>query len=159
MQSHARADFDLSNNTIGLPWDAVEQLVSHIILQFQETLYVPERVLALGKGAMVPSRLLAGEGMQVFYEGISSYNEQEQKELCVYQKVHYSGDFNTPSTLIVDDIWDTGNTFRYAKGLWPLATYAALISKKPAEDTFLDYIGMVFPTEMWFNFPWEKDFT
>lgn len=157
MQSHAEASFNLESNQIGLPWSAVEHLVDFIKVQFQDSLYIPERVVALGKGAVVPARLLASEGTLMFYEGIKSYKgEFDQGEINNYQKIPYMPELNRPDTLIVDDLWDTGTTFRYAKRLWPMATYCALISKQPAEDTFLDYIGMIFPTTMWFVMPWER---
>jgi hypoxanthine phosphoribosyltransferase len=137
-----------------LDWNSIQALVRVIRMQFEETFYVPERVLALGSGAVIPTRLLSG-GARLFYEGVCSYKAEEQGRIETFQQCREA--LNDPGTLVVDDLWDTGETFRYAKKLWPEATYAALVSKVDADETFLDYIGLVLPTKSWIIFPWETD--
>lgn len=145
---------------IRLSWEAIETLCWKIRREWQAACYQPNYILALGKGAMIPSRLLAREGVQVFYSGVRSYEEREHASLSVYQCVT-GGDYtgaeflNTPETLIVDDLWDTGATFQYAKGVWPKARTAALLCKCPREETKLDFVGISLPMKTWIQFPWE----
>ncbi len=143
-----------------LPWETIEGLCSIIRHQWGETLYHPKRIVALGRGGMVPARLLAKEDIPVYYEGIRSYDDSDKPgDIDHFQRwIPNDGEFvNDYSTLIVDDVWDQGSTFRYAKGLYPNAAFASLITKVPAEDTFLDYVGLSFPTKAWIKFPWEKN--
>lgn len=147
----------LSSPKIFLGWEAITRLVENIKWQWsrQENYegYQPERIIALGRGAMIPARLLAGDNTTILYMGIRSYKEEEQGELGVYQ---YPPTFKVnEATLIVDDLWDSGETFRYAKKRWPLAKTAALLAKVPTDETCLDYVGLSLPTASWVVFPWE----
>ena len=151
----------ISSRGIIFDWYAVETMVALIKRQWKETLYQPLRVLALGKGAMIPARLLAGEA-PVYYEGVTSYVGEMSGEIEHYQRgpIEYNLSpagvaINDPDTLVVDDLWDTGQTFRWAKQQLPLATFCALMTKIPAEETFLDYFGLSFSTKAWIHFPWE----
>jgi hypoxanthine phosphoribosyltransferase len=162
MQSSPDFELHVTGRGIELPWQTVETCAQAIRDQYHKDMYVPVRILALGKGAMIPARLLAKEKTPVYYVGVHSYIKQEQQQVICTQQFA-DGDYITsadwldePGTLIVDDLWDTGQTFEWAKERWPKAKTAALLSKKPAEETKVDYVGLVLPTASWIIFPWEK---
>lgn len=158
MQSELDFEFHVTSKGIHIPWSCVEACVESIHRQWET--YRPERVLALGKGAMIPARLLAKEKTPIFYTGVRSYEEKEHVNVTCYQQP-CDGDYITdPSflndlgTLIVDDLWDTGATFEWAIERWPRARRAALVSKKEVHG--LTFAGLVLPTSSWIIFPWEK---
>jgi xanthine phosphoribosyltransferase len=158
MQSSPDFELHVTSRGIELPWSTVETCVKEVKRLLNNQMQLPLRILALGKGALVPARLLAKERTPVYYVGVHSYDNQEQRGVNVYQQTGANLDarLNDPGTLIVDDLWDTGQTFEWAKTRWPRAKTAALLSKKPAEETKVDYVGLVLRTASWIIFPWEK---
>ena len=143
-----------------LSWQAVQGLCNRVGKEIEDLAEEgirskPKWVLALGRGAMCMAAMLAPEGTPVFYTGVRSYAGKEKGELDFYQPTmpHLDELFNQPSTLIVDDLWDSGQTFSYAQRRWPEAKTAALLSKK--KEHSLDYVGLVLPTDAWIVFPWE----
>ena len=161
MRSASNFELHVTGRGIELPWGCIEALIQEIKWKWADQenafLYEPKRILALGKGAMIPARLLAKEKTPVYYVGVFSYKGQEQTAIDCHQDIHPLGcltPLNDPETLIVDDLWDTGQTFQWAKERWPKARAAALLSKKPVHG--LDYVGLVLPTESWIILPWEK---
>lgn len=152
-------DYNLSmqikSDGFHLEWSSVVGLANLVRFQLEDSCYFPKVIIALGKGAMVPARLIA-DNRPVFYLGLQSYDDQQQKSIAVTQSIPYdAAALNKDSTLLVDDLWDSGETIRFAKTRWPLARTATLLSKKPVDDTCLDYCGLELPTNSWIHFPWE----
>lgn len=148
-------EMTVTGKHIQLPWNTIEAMCKEIRHQFTKDMWLPKRLLALGRGAMVPSRVLAVEHTPIYFLGIQSYKGQKQHDINCYQDIETcdTAMLNQPNTLIVDDLWDTGQTFEKARDRFPKAKTAALLSKK--KEHGLTYCGLVFPTEAWVVFPWE----
>lgn len=135
-----------------LSWQQADRLAATI----RDRLDAPLNIVALGRGAMVPARLLSTV-QPVFYMGLRSYTGQEKGLITQYQspsEQHLEW-LNAPTTLIVDDLWDSGQTFAFAKNLLPKAKTAALVAK--TSEHSLDYVGQVLTDGSWVVFPWEGD--
>lgn len=145
----------LKSNGWHLGWDSVEKACKGLGQEMFGELYRPDKIIALGRGAVIPARILSAcVGGQIHYLGIKSYEAGQQSDLKVYQDLEAT-DLNRESTLIVDDIWDTGATMRYALQRWPLAATACLVSKEPIGKTLLNFVGVELAGG-WVHFPWER---
>lgn len=145
----------MPSNKLYLSWDDIQADVTKIRTQMQEVGYVPARILALGRGAIVPARLLCAAKTQIFYEGVSSYEGTSQlMEVTAYQQCNHPS-LNQRGTLVIDDLWDTGRTIRWAKMLWPEATYATLGTKSMEAHKALNFCGRYIDPETWVVYPWE----
>jgi xanthine phosphoribosyltransferase len=74
--------------------------------------------------------------------------------LC--QPVHaVSGNWASPRNdlIVIDDICDTGLTFRHIKARFPNAVYAALYAKPQGVD-LCDYHCQLVPQDHWVVMPW-----
>ena len=60
--------------------------------------------------------------------------------------------------LVVDDLVDTGNTFRVVREMLPNAHYATVYAKpqgRPLVDTFITEVSQ----DTWIYFPWDMGFS
>lgn len=137
-------------------WNETFHAIDLIKELMRRSKYKPERVLALGKGGMIPARLLAPEGVPCYYVGVSSYKGERRGELAFNQALPpFMGVvLNLPTTLVVDDLWDSGQTFEWVKNLFPKVTTAALLTKTGEHS--LDYVYRQMYGNPWIVFPWEK---
>lgn len=58
--------------------------------------------------------------------------------------------------LIVDDLVDTGNSFKRLLTIYPNAIYAVLLAK-PAGMPYVDVFAEEVPQDTWVVFPWERE--
>ena len=115
-------------------------------------------LIAVTRGGLVPACLVARDLDIRTIETISiaSYDHQNQGEVSLLKAAAGVGDGS--GCLVVDDLADTGNTFRAIRKILPKATYACLYVKpegKPSADHFVTEYSQDF----WVYFPWEdQDF-
>jgi len=114
-------------------------------------------ILAVTRGGMIPACLVAQEIGVKHIETISieSYSHQDQASDPI---IHYKPDLDNGGQdwLIIDDLSDTGNTFKLIKDMFPKA-HRACVYVKPngadQADTFMQEITQ----ETWIYFPWELE--
>jgi xanthine phosphoribosyltransferase len=91
--------------------------------------------------------------------GVSSYRGEQQvsgakiiKDLNaeVKAKIVNGGE----NMIILDDLVDTGGTFRELRKIWPNALYATIFSKPEGEDV-VDMRFLQAPQNSWIVFPWD----
>ena len=146
--------------TLALSWEQVDNLVALMAQRFHEQKHAFAGILCLGGGAVVPGRMLQAyfPDCRLFYQGLYSYRGHQQGRLHTFQEMRPStlkmlqglGDL----LLLVDDIWDTGATFKYGKQLVPKAVATALVSKD--QQSNLHLVGITVAPTVWVKFPWEK---
>ena len=87
---------------------------------------------------------------------IASYDHQSQSAVNILKAPADCGDGT--GCLVVDDLADTGSTFRAIRKILPQATYACLYVKpqgKPSADYFVTEVSQ----DTWIFLPWEdQDF-
>lgn len=117
-----------------------------------------DRLIAVTRGGMVPACLVARElDIRVIDTvSVQSYDHQAQSEARV---LNMPADIGTgKNCLIVDDLSDTGNTFKALRALLPDATYACLHTK-PAGKPYTDFYASETTQDTWIYLPWEdQDF-
>ena len=90
--------------------------------------------------------------------GMSSYRGESQSEVRIHKQIHpdilakiVNGGENV---MVLDDLVDTGNTYRELRKVFPNALYVAIYSKPQGEDT-VDIRLLQAPQNSWVVFPWD----
>lgn len=115
-------------------------------------------MIAVTRGGLVPACLVAREiGIRVIETiSVASYEHQEQSSSKIVKEAHAAGDGT--GWLVVDDLADTGNTFRALRKVLPNAHFACLYVKPQGAPTADSYVTEV-SQDTWIFLPWEdQDF-
>ena len=112
------------------------------------------RLVAVTRGGLVPAAIVAREldVRLVDTVCVSSYDHKDQGGLKVLKAV----DGNGADTLIVDDLVDTGKTFKLVREMLPKAHFATVYAKpagRPMVDTFITEVSQ----DTWIYFPWDME--
>lgn len=112
------------------------------------------KIVAISRGGLIPAGILAYEldirNSQAI--NISSYDEDKQRadeDIEIFGNV---GEVDE-KTLIVDDLSDTGKTFRILRKIYPQAKYVAVYAKEKGRSV-VDIYACSMPDE-WIVFPWD----
>jgi xanthine phosphoribosyltransferase len=113
-----------------------------------------ERVVAITRGGLVPAAIVSRELEVRLIDTVcvSSYQHQTQGELMVLKGVLEESE----TTLIVDDLVDTGKTARLVREMLPSAHFATIYAKpagRPLVDTFVTEVSQ----DTWIHFPWDLE--
>ncbi|QQG36610.1 MAG: xanthine phosphoribosyltransferase [Micavibrio aeruginosavorus] len=138
-----------------LTWDEVNLHAKSLALKLADK--GPWKgVIAITTGGMVPACIIARHLKIKHIDTlcISSYDDQSQRKTQIIK--HAAGAGNGEGWLVIDDLSDTGNTFRTARELMPKAHYAAIYAK-PAGEAAVDTYIMSVSTDTWIHFPWEEN--
>jgi len=118
-------------------------------------------IIGIGRGGLIPATMLGYKlNKKVLAFGVSTYNNQIQDDkFVIYQQPEIQK--SKSKYLVVDDICDSGNTFRIFKQLYESNSvhtfeYASLFTKDKSSH-MLDYYGFSVPEEIWLVFPWEDN--
>ena len=117
-----------------------------------------DRLIAVTRGGMVPACLVARElDIRVIDTvSVKSYDHQSQTEATILKMPENIG--TGRNCLIIDDLSDTGNTFKALRKSLPDATYACL-HVKPLGKPQTDYFATEVTQDTWIYLPWEdQDF-
>ncbi len=139
-------------------WQEIHCLAKDLSRKLAQSEKTWTRVIAVTRGGMVPACLVARDLDIRTIETISvkSYDHQSQSEAKVLHAPQDIGDGT--GCLIVDDLSDTGNTFKAIRSLYPKATYACL-HVKPDGKPMADYYAEETTQDTWIYLPWEdQDF-
>lgn len=113
-----------------------------------------DKIVAISRGGLIPAGILAYElnirNSQAI--NISSYDEDKQREDEDIEIFGNVGEVDE-KTLIVDDLSDTGKTFRILRKIYPQAKYVAVYAKEKGRSV-VDVFARPMPDE-WIVFPWD----
>ncbi|OIN85717.1 MAG: xanthine phosphoribosyltransferase [Alphaproteobacteria bacterium CG1_02_46_17] len=145
---------------IDLPvtWQEIHVLAKKLSSTLRESGESWSRVIAVTRGGMVPACLVARDLDIRVIETISvkSYDHQSQSAAEVLYAPENLG--TGKGCLIIDDLSDTGNTFKAIRELFPDATLACL-HVKPEGKPFADFYATETTQDTWIYLPWEdQDF-
>ncbi len=113
-----------------------------------------KRIIAVARGGLVPACILAQflNIREISSISLASYEGEKRSELKCLVPPEICID---EQTLFVDDLYDSGNTYRYLKEKYPLAKAVVLFCKNPT--AVLDFPAALKEAEKWLVFPWEFD--
>jgi xanthine phosphoribosyltransferase len=133
-------------------WTDVETQVEALAATIRSGRAPVDRIVGVARGGMIPAVLLAArlgvrrvESVQVIhYDGTRRFAEP-----CVREPLPRAGG---TETLVVDDVLETGGTFRCLRTHLPDSRFAALFAKGDTDVDLL--VGLRVPPERWLVFPW-----
>ena len=113
-------------------------------------------VVAITRGGLVPACIIARElNIRVIDTlCISSYDHQNQRQAEI--KKHASMAEKGDGWLVIDDLADTGNTFRIAREHLPNAHFGCVYAKPAGQDTADSFVTEV-SQDTWIHFPWDME--
>lgn len=116
-----------------------------------------DNIVAISRGGMIPAVMLshALDVRTVYSIGVESYDDDGKQTLPVLKVKHAIGEWNYPTTLVIDDIIDTGKTFDMLQRYIPRANFCALVSKIHHRA----HVGFQEVKGRWVVFPWEAPYT
>ncbi len=115
-------------------------------------------VIGITRGGLVPACIVARELdlRTVDTLGIVSYAHQEQGRAEILKKPEAAIADRGEGWLIVDDLADTGETFKIARELMPQA-HLACVYAKPAGASLVDTFITEVSQDTWIHFPWDLE--
>lgn len=150
------------DNKIFFGWGDVILMEKKLHEKLLDTGVSYDHIVGVTRGGLIPAGLLSQslDINQIDVLGARSYQGTVKRgspsllraESVIIDRLKSKG----PTLLVVDDIVDTGDTFRMIREVLPDATYAALCTKLD-NPGIVDYWGFPMPKEHWIVFPWERD--
>lgn len=138
---------------INLTWDRFKTDTLLLIDRFPQDF---KKIVGVARGGLFPATILA-HSLGIRDMGIinvESYDRNGKQKKPILNLVPKDLNFNNPETLIVDDLVDTGDTFRELRKHFPKAKYAAVYAKSYGIHT-ADFKVQMYDQDVWLNFPWE----
>lgn len=143
-----------------LSWRAVAGDAKKLSRMIQDSAYNPHIVVAIGRGGLVPARILCDymhikdlTTIKVEHWGIAATPDEK-----AVIKFPLNADIKDKKVLLVDDITDTGDTLRvsieYLKGFKPKGIRTAVLLHKTSSDVIPDYYVKKIAKWRWIIFPW-----
>jgi len=113
-------------------------------------------IVAVTRGGMVPACIVAREldVKMVTTFCISSYDHKNQRSAKILRQPDEAGDGT--GWIVIDDLVDSGNTFKVAREVLPQAHYACIYAKPDGAETTDTFITEV-SQDTWIHFPWDLE--
>ncbi len=143
-----------------ISWDEFNERTIQLGNQIKATGKDYKGIITITRGGLVPSAILAhvlGIRMLDIVATIS-YNGQDQSdEVKITNQPELAlKDNKGEGWLLVDDLSDTGKTFKELKKLLPNAT-TTTVYVKPQGKNYVSHFLLEVPQETWIVLPWEHD--
>lgn len=141
-------------------WDDIEDSIFDIAEKIVKDAFVPDAIIAILTGGVIPAKLLADLlGVKTIrYIEIKFYRAVGSTENKPIIKAVYVHDLENKNVLIVDDVADTGETLEAVTNIVamfnPKKIKTATIYIKPWSKKIPDYYSEV--VDKWIIFPWDK---
>ncbi len=115
-------------------WDEIEELVDLLCSQIVKSGYQITDIYGLQRGGLIPAVMVSHKlGIPMTINSIST------------------------TTLIVDDICDSGETFRELFKIYPKSKFACLHFKPHTSHFNPDFSANKFFSDSWIVYPWERE--
>jgi len=122
-------------------------------------------VIGIARGGLIPAVIMARElGIRIVESlAIESYRNYSERgtvaiRKCVHPDIIAVMKDGGKNILIVDDLVDTGTTFKAVRALFPDAFYVTLYSK-PQGASMADESFIQVSQDTWVYLPWDIDWT
>ncbi|MDJ0948012.1 MAG: xanthine phosphoribosyltransferase [Alphaproteobacteria bacterium] len=111
-------------------------------------------VIGVARGGLVPATVIARELdlRMVDTACVSSYEHKTRSDVEILKSPPGDGD----GWLVIDDLVDTGGTFRALREIIPKAHFATVYAK-PAGRPMVDSYVTEVSQDTWIQFPWDTE--
>jgi xanthine phosphoribosyltransferase len=159
MQSDAKVE----GNKWIMSWEEVERCIEALyqdIISHKSRSEDIKAIVGVGKGGIIPAALLWQKFPKASFHVVhmSTYTEEGKKGTPVLLTAVATG-MQGPNVLVVDDICDSGDTFRHLQHYLPGAMYSSMLVRDlpPEKNPFeVDFMGEAVIDGIWVDFPWER---
>ena len=136
---------------INYPWNKIDELVKEVANR--ATSFKPTHIVGITRGGLIPAVMLS-HSFDLPMETLGvSFRDNRATHHTKFKPI------DNARYLIVDDINDSGTTFKVVSDIFRnrRLTFAtsALINKEKSGFN-VDFYGEMFYHDDWINFPWEK---
>lgn len=113
------------------------------------------KIVAVSRGGLLPAGIIAYELDIRNCETINMSSYDNTYERRNDEDIELSANVENvdAQTLIIDDLSDSGRTFRILRGIYPCARYASVYAKAKGRD-LVDIYAKDMPDD-WIVFPWD----
>ena len=138
---------------IYIKWEEFHQDVKNLCKKIQATKKI-DKIVAISRGGLLPAGIIAYETdiRNCHSINIATYVGNEHKELDKFDNLEDVGEVNE-NTLVIDDLSDSGQTFRLLRKVYPNACFATIYAKEKSLNE-VDLYSRVLP-DKWIVFPWD----
>ncbi|QCI15931.1 xanthine phosphoribosyltransferase [Buchnera aphidicola] len=134
-------------------WDMLQIYTKKLAHRLLERINSYNGIIAVSRGGLVPSALLARELNIRFIDTvcIASYNyDCLKKNRKIIKKANSDGE----KIIVVDDLVDTGGTAKIIRNLYPKSYFVTIFAKPMGRLLVDDYI-IDIPQNVWIEQPWD----
>jgi hypoxanthine phosphoribosyltransferase len=143
-----------------LSWARVVRDAKRLSWGIKESGYVPDIVIAIGRGGYIPARILCD---YLMIHDLAAFKAEHWGSAAVRRKkavikFPLCADIRNKRVLLVDDITDTGETLsvslKYLKRFRPREVRTAVLVHKTCSAILPDYFLRKIAKWRWIIFPW-----
>ena len=140
-----------SKAIVNYPWNTIDELVKEVANR--ATSFKPTHIVGITRGGLIPAVMLS-HSFDLPMETLGvSFRDNRATHHTKFKPI------DNARYLIVDDINDSGTTFKVVSDIFRnrrliFATSALINKEKSGFD--VDFYGEMFYHDDWINFPWEK---
>ena len=140
-----------SKAIVNYPWNTIDELVKEVANR--ATSFKPTHIVGVTRGGLIPAVMLS-HSFDLPMETLGvSFRDNRATHHTKFKPI------DDARYLIVDDINDSGTTFKVVSDIFRnrrliFATSALINKEKSGFD--VDFYGEMFYHDDWINFPWEK---
>ena len=140
-----------SKAIVNYPWNTIDELVKEVANRASS--FKPTHIVGITRGGLIPAVMLS-HSFDLPMETLGvSFRDNRATHHTKFKPI------DDARYLIVDDINDSGTTFKVVSDIFRnrRLTFAtsALINKEKSGFN-VDFYGEMFYHDDWINFPWEK---
>lgn len=142
-----------------MSWEDVHEAMATLLGTLKEADFVPEMIVGVGKGGIIPAVLIHQHFPEARFETIqvASYGKEfyqtEPRIVGALPNIP-----NLDGVLIVDDILETGATRNYLQLMYPKAKFAFMTCRQKMAGECI-FRGSIVGPNIWAEFPWEQPIT
>ena len=140
-----------SKAIVNYPWNTIDDLVKEVANRASS--FKPTHIVGITRGGLIPAVMLS-HNFDLPMETLGvSFRDNRATHHTKFKPI------DDARYLIVDDINDSGTTFKVVSDIFRnrrliFATSALINKEKSGFD--VDFYGEMFYHDDWINFPWEK---
>ena len=142
------------NKNIKISWEDFFEAQRSLVKKIRATKKQYKYIVAIPSGGLMPAYCLSKSlNLPVVTINIKSYIGENNRGDIKHYKVDGFGDIikNQEEALIVDDMFDSGNTIKYLQKLYPETDVAVTFARY--ENNSATFVGEILGHDKWLDFP------